>query len=253
MRICLTKKEQHAIFRIGGNSLLYQLLFCPILFSFLYQLCHIESLNFKYFNLRSLCDYCKKPINYFCLIPIISYIYLRGKTRCCKRSLKPTYIVGECLSILPGCLLTFSNLQITLVAYILNFLFLLVLSVYDFEHFSIPLHVVIIYIICTLCLCIGHPIKCLIVTAILHCLFYILKQAIGYGDILIFSILSFTLPLQIYLLTLQFTFILAGSITLIIMLIQRRRINKIPLIPYIFLAFILSNFVTSFFNIPIIH
>ncbi|RIL16773.1 prepilin peptidase, partial [Staphylococcus gallinarum] len=73
--------------------------------------------------------------------------------------------------------------------------------------------------------------------------------AIGYGDILIFSLLSFILPFQVFFLTLQLTFIIAGMLTLILMVLQRRKINKVPLIPYILLGFITANLVPSFFKI----
>ncbi|MCD8786410.1 prepilin peptidase [Staphylococcus gallinarum] len=229
--------------------MLYQFILCSILFSFLYQLCHIDSLSFKYFKSRSRCDYCNKVLDFYCLIPIISYILLKGKSRCCKHRLSLTYIIGELLSLSPCILLTSSHLPITLTTYLLNFIFLLVLSICDYDNYAIPLHVVVIYIICAIFLCEGHFINFLIISTILHCLFFIFKQAIGYGDILIFSLLSFILPFQVFFLTLQLTFIIAGMLTLILMMLQRRKINKVPLIPYILLGFITANLVPSFFKI----
>ena len=36
---------------------------------------------------RSYCDYCKKRILWYDLVPVLSFILLRGKTRCCHKKI----------------------------------------------------------------------------------------------------------------------------------------------------------------------
>ena len=44
---------------------------------------------------RSRCDHCQKPLAPFNLIPLFSWIFLRGKTRCCKMSLSTRHLFQE--------------------------------------------------------------------------------------------------------------------------------------------------------------
>jgi len=44
---------------------------------------------------RSKCDYCKKTLKWFDLIPILSFIVYRGKSRCCGKKLSYQYPVVE--------------------------------------------------------------------------------------------------------------------------------------------------------------
>jgi prepilin signal peptidase PulO-like enzyme (type II secretory pathway) len=46
-------------------------------------------------NGRSHCDYCGKKLGIFDLVPILSFIVLRGKSRCCNRSLSWQYPLIE--------------------------------------------------------------------------------------------------------------------------------------------------------------
>lgn len=44
---------------------------------------------------RSICDYCGKTLGVLDLVPVLSYIYRRGKSKCCDRELSPAYPVVE--------------------------------------------------------------------------------------------------------------------------------------------------------------
>jgi len=42
------------------------------------------------------CDYCGKPINqWLANLPVINYLYLRGKTQCCNSRINPYHPVSE--------------------------------------------------------------------------------------------------------------------------------------------------------------
>jgi len=49
-------------------------------------------------NGRSHCDYCGKKLGMFDLVPVLSFIVLRGKSRCCNRSLSWQYPLIECVT-----------------------------------------------------------------------------------------------------------------------------------------------------------
>lgn len=47
---------------------------------------------------RSYCPKCNHKLNFWDLIPILSYIFLQGKCRYCKNKIRPRYIIIEILS-----------------------------------------------------------------------------------------------------------------------------------------------------------
>ncbi len=44
---------------------------------------------------RSVCDYCKKELNVYDLIPVFSFIFLKGKCRYCHKNLSLFYPIVE--------------------------------------------------------------------------------------------------------------------------------------------------------------
>lgn len=46
---------------------------------------------------RSVCDYCGKPLDVLALIPVIGYLLIGGKSRCCGKRLPVKYPVFEFL------------------------------------------------------------------------------------------------------------------------------------------------------------
>ena len=47
---------------------------------------------------RSYCPRCNHKLNFWDLIPVLSYIFLGGKCRYCKNKIRPRYIIIEILS-----------------------------------------------------------------------------------------------------------------------------------------------------------
>lgn len=47
---------------------------------------------------RSYCPNCNHRLNFLDLIPVLSYVFLRGKCRYCKEKISPRYIIIELLS-----------------------------------------------------------------------------------------------------------------------------------------------------------
>src|SRR5574344_1750584 len=44
---------------------------------------------------RSFCDYCGKQLNWYENVPVISWLILKGKTKCCQKKLPLSYLVVE--------------------------------------------------------------------------------------------------------------------------------------------------------------
>jgi len=217
--------------------LIIQLLLCPVLFSYLYQLSNVEKLKLNYFASRSQCDYCKRRLNYFEIIPILSFIYLKGKTNCCHNKLSALYLIGELLALCPLLFLSYVNLPIDSTTFLTIYIFLLVFGIYDIKTLSLPLHLLFVFTIISYFLVQGHLNHFIWMTTLLHILYFSLRQGMGYGDILLFSILSYVLPYQAFVLTILLTFICAGIYAIVSVSITHKLRQAIPLIPFIFIAF----------------
>jgi prepilin signal peptidase PulO-like enzyme (type II secretory pathway) len=93
---------------------------------------------------RSHCDYCKKTLSPWDLVPILSYLMLRGRCRHCRRKIPPQYPVVEFLSgLLFACVFYFQVLNspfdgIKVVYLILISAVLLVVATVDFRYYLIP-------------------------------------------------------------------------------------------------------------------
>ncbi|AMG20217.1 signal peptidase [Staphylococcus saprophyticus] len=217
-------------------------LICPILFSYLYQLSFVEKLDLTYFKLRSHCDYCYRQLRIYEMIPIFSFLFQRGKTTCCNKQLNRCYFVGESLALLPVFFVLQYNtlLNIDYSTFLLIYLFLLVLALYDIATFSIPLHMLFIF---TFCICVIVPIhfiSFLLVSSLLHLIYFFCNKSIGYGDILVFSVLALALPFSLFRYLFLFTFIIGGVFALFHFIFFRNTKQCVPLIPFIFFAFNLT-------------
>ncbi|MDG0842650.1 prepilin peptidase [Staphylococcus equorum] len=217
-----------------------QLLLCPVLFSYLYQLSYVTQLKLNYFVSRSRCDYCHKELKFIEMIPIISFLCLKGRSKCCQSKLSSLYLIGELLSIVPAFVLSYLSLSLDHATFLLVYIFLLVFTMYDIKTFTLPLHLFIIFSLCAYFIAQGNVYHFLIMTMILHLFYFLIRHGIGYGDILLFSLLSYLLPYPDFVLTMLFTFICGGIFALVSMILFRNLKQRIPLIPFIFVAFNLT-------------
>ncbi len=120
---------------------------CSVLFSYLYQLSSINKLSFSYFKLRSKCDNCHQPLKWFELLPIISFICLKGRSNCCGYQLNKNYFIGELLAflIIPFSSYFIPNLYFPL--FLTTYLFLLTMSFYDIDTKTINVNLIVVLFI----------------------------------------------------------------------------------------------------------
>jgi prepilin signal peptidase PulO-like enzyme (type II secretory pathway) len=88
---------------------------------------------------RSRCDACNSELSASSLVPIFSYVFLRGKAQCCGASLSPLMAVSE---ILLGVLFAAAYLTLgftlALPFLLVSFSLLLTLVLYDLAHQILP-------------------------------------------------------------------------------------------------------------------
>ncbi len=88
---------------------------------------------------RSHCMSCGKQIKWYDLVPLISFLLLRGKCRYCKTKLSWQYPAVEALNgILYGIIVLANGFNITSILYCLATSALLALSIIDWRTYEIP-------------------------------------------------------------------------------------------------------------------
>jgi len=89
----------------------------------------------------SFCDKCKRKIEWYENIPVISYLFLGGKCKKCKTKISPRYPIIEFVSGLAFVLLFKYNANVIDLNYLLLaacYLLLVLIFIIDFEHQIIP-------------------------------------------------------------------------------------------------------------------
>ena len=88
---------------------------------------------------RSHCPSCKKKINWFDNIPLLSFIILKAKCRSCSAKISSKYFLVELISALSFVLIfyLYSFSLTTLLFFILSISFIIIFFI-DLKHFIIP-------------------------------------------------------------------------------------------------------------------
>lgn len=216
-------------------------IFGAIIASYMYQLTGVKKVNFYLLTKQSVCESCYTILKPIDLIPVVSYVALRGKCRYCKKRIPISLLICEVLFGILFLIPILSFVQLNPLLYYFSIIFLIPLSIYDFHHFVIPNHMLIIMLVCSIYLfgiTVEHFFYALFIILILHVLYFVSKGGLGYGDIKLFSLLSLILPVSHFILCFMFTFIFAGILTTLYICITRNKIQKVPLVPFMTLAVI---------------
>lgn len=186
---------------------------------------------------RSHCDSCIRPLKWYELFPVLSFIFLKGRCLTCKSKIPISNIVVELLMIVLFIGPIFIELSLTdLTLYYLIIIFLIPLSVFDFETYTIPNHINLIFLFTGLYLTkleYIEPAGDLAVIMTLHLFYFLFHGSVGYGDIKLFTILTLITPLNFFLYVVMFTYLIGGLFVIIINLYKNNRVDKVPLVPFI--------------------
>ena len=176
--------------------------------SFLLCMCH--GYLQRRFPLRSHCDACHHVLHWYDLIPILSYIFLKGKCRYCGRKLSKEYIVAE---IVTGILCVFILWNINVIEWeaivrMILFLLLWVVCYIDYQIMEISdlvhLSMIVLYIIHACMIKVVSVQPWIRMGTIFGCGFLAIvmsektfgKECIGGGDVKLISCMSLFLSLQ---------------------------------------------------------
>ena len=99
---------------------------------------YMQSINI--YTEPSFCPACKTKIDWYHLIPVLSYLFLRGKARCCGATISSRYFLIEILVISLFLLIFITNSSWTLIL-LKSFvcLTLIFIALIDYQYKIIPL------------------------------------------------------------------------------------------------------------------
>jgi prepilin signal peptidase PulO-like enzyme (type II secretory pathway) len=210
---------------------------------------------------RSCCPHCKHILSWKDLIPIFSFLILKGKCRYCKKKISLQYPLVELftaiLFLLPVYITLYSSVD--LIFYWIISSFLIIIFVFDLKHYLIPDKIiypaiVIAFLNQILTSNIEHLTSNLIL-GILPSLFFLAiilishETWMGFGDFKLSILMGLILGWPKILVALFFAFFIGAVVGLILISLKRKKMkSQIPFAPFL----ISGTFLTIFFGEEII-
>ncbi|APH16274.1 type IV leader peptidase family protein [Clostridium sporogenes] len=200
----------------------------------------------------SYCEKCGVNIQLYDLIPVISYMILRGKCRFCKSKIS---LRDPLIELITGILFLsmyyLCGLNLNFIKYIIFVSFIIIIGLIDLDTTDVysktTISAMIIGVICILIekFYFGYGIKTYIY-AVLLCIVAIgtiifTTKGMGSGDLDIYIVVSLFLGFKITAMTIFFSFVF-GTLIGILLIVSKRKSRKdyIPFGPFIAMASIFS-------------
>lgn len=192
---------------------------------------------------RSYCPHCHHPLCALDLLPIFSYLFLRGKCRWCKQSISIRYLLVEITFAILFVLVAFLKQPMEVRGYFFCTMCMLV-ALIDFDSFEVDLRMLLILVIGYFCFrmnSVEEAMLSMMSGLVLYFTVYGIgkwvwkEEVLGMGDVYYLATLGlYFSPSQILFVGL-FSFVVAGGVVIgWMMLYKRNKVHeKIPFAPFI--------------------
>lgn len=197
------------------------------------------------------CTQCNSEIKRYDLIPVLSYIFLKGRCRSCKASISIRYPLLELITgVLFGALYIKYNLSADFYKFALLFCFLIVIAMIDYDTTDIyavttypAIALGIVFVIISyftkgefLTYIYGGALSAGVIAIII-----LTTQGMGWGDCELCGMLGLFLGFRASILMLFLSFVMGGTVGIILMITgKKKKKDYIPLGPFIALAGIIT-------------
>ena len=210
----------------------------------------------KFVTGRSFCPKCKHTLNWWDLVPVFSFLFLKGKCRYCQEKISIQYPLAELLTGLMF-FLVFTYYSINLFWLVITGILILIF-IYDLNYFLIPDSALIIGVILSLLYLIVSPISimgyiwsALGASGFFLTIWLISKgKWIGFGDVKLAVLIGLLVGWPNILIAL-FSAFLIGAIMGIALIIARKKNLKseVPFGPFL----IIGIYIALFFGDKIVN
>jgi len=214
---------------------------------------------------RSFCPHCGHQLAWHDLIPVLSFIFLKGKCRYCKKPISWQYpLVETATGVLFVLVTTYSHqfliyntyFFLDLIYYLLIACFLIVIFVFDFKHYIIPDKVIYSSIVITLIydfqyLFLGQSLvfRNFVLTALGASLFFLLiflitrGRAMGFGDVKLAFFVGLFLGWPNTLVAIFLSFLIGAIIGVGLILAGKKGLkSEVPFGPFLVTATLITLF-----------
>lgn len=192
---------------------------------------------------NSHCETCKHLLSWIDLFPILGFLINRGKCKYCGSKVNLFYPISE--FILGVIFLLFFLYSVPLYIYII-ILFLFILSSYDIKELGIPKNLTHVFLgVCLLIFAFTFDITKIyfpILIAICFLLINIFKKSFGLGDILLILGLGVLVNKEQFIVFFWLSIIIALLYSIGFVILKKINIKKakIPMVPFLSIAFAIS-------------
>ncbi|MCX6764269.1 MAG: prepilin peptidase [Candidatus Nealsonbacteria bacterium] len=205
---------------------------------------------------RSYCPHCKKTLKAMDLIPILSFMALRGKCRYCKKKISWQYPLVE-LGTAFLFILLFQHFGLGsnflgFVFYSAIFCFLIVVFVYDLKHFLIPDKIIypaialaLIYNFFNLNNLLFNFLPSALGGFVFFLIIFLISQGkwLGFGDVKLVFLLGLFLGFPNILLALFLSFTIGAIIGIGLIVLKRKNLkSEVPFAPFLVLGSLIAFF-----------
>ncbi len=200
----------------------------------------------KFFKDRSYCESCKKTLRWYDLIPLFSFLFLRGKCRYCKKPIPPRLFLIELFCGLMFVLLYSLNSTLPFSALVSIFaIFLAVFAIFmiDVKHKIIPDVLLIVILIAALLyhFVLGHDFSEYLLSGFISLLFFLALflgtkgRGMGFGDVKFSFVIGFLLGFPHTVIAFYSAFLTGAIISVILILSKRKKLRgeTIPFGPFL--------------------
>jgi leader peptidase (prepilin peptidase)/N-methyltransferase len=199
------------------------------------------------------CVFCKKKLDWYELIPILSFIIQEGKCRHCKKKISWQYPLVEFFTGLIFVLIFahFLNFGIITTCFMLLVsCFMIILFVYDLKHYLVPNAIIYPVIVLAFIYRLFGDFNYFIAGLIGGAFFLIIVlishgKWMGIGDVKIGVLMGLLLGLNYLLVALFLAFFIGAIISIILLILKKKKLkSQIPFAPFL----IGATFITLFWG-----
>lgn len=242
----------------------FAFIFGTIIGSFLNVLIDRIPKNESIIKTRSHCEHCRRTLSWLDLIPLFSYLYLKGKCRYCHKHINYYYPIVEAIT---GFLFMFTVYMmvpdihtlrsmstyafLVLLYYLILFSCLITIVFTDLKYRIIPFYIVLIAAVATFIYILfqptflSHILSALGVFAFFLFLFLITKgKGLGFGDVVFAFLMGLILGFPKIIVGLYLAFLTGAVISVILVLTGKKKLRggSIPFGPFLVSGTIISIF-----------
>lgn len=199
---------------------------------------------------RSYCPHCQRTLLFYELIPVLSYVLLKGRCRTCYIRIPVSSITLECLT---GILFVVSYIVLgpsfDMLQCLCLILLLVIVTVSDIRYFVIPNAVLLFFTVIFIVLCCvdmtllkWRLVGVLCTFSCLTLFTIVTRGGMGFGDVKLYTVLAFmlTLPQIVY------SLLIASCCGLLYACVKRyKRRQPLPFAPFIAIGTLMSYFFSA--------